>query len=626
MRPCPPLPAVRLGYTARPSVGVPIFTPKGWDNLAQGEALGSRSQINRPSLKGWDKPSVAALQAAFQSGPGPRSVAPGYVVPPLRGEEGFTTLPPKPTKERSPSTARRVKGSSAFLLTLLFLTTPAARADELTPRAKGDLAIKARAILKKHCSECHGGAASRGTVRVLEHPNLVATGPNPVPFVAPKNVEASQVIQFLEDGSMPPGDRPRPSDEEIKVLKDWVAASAPGYPVAFDDQTTLKTIIDDLDQRPDDAPNLRYFSLAHLVRDDAPPPNLRAEEMKLYQALLWCGVKEEDRPQPVDAAATLYRFDISRAKWDRKDLFYRPVRQEKDIKEEKGLYALTLYDLILLEYPHGTRLAADHPLAGRLNQYFGKSGLAVRVPFLRADWVAERLAVKTPLAEDLKSLAALAAKLDDEKWPALGKEDKMPCGPATRPFAGRNPVPAAAKPEAPRPILPLSAWYTGDTGPDKPPFKQLKVEVVDMKGDAVESVKKGAPFRLKVTTENQNVHFVLLAVMSNGLVEIQPTNKGGLLKADDPRPFLTPDTGGAFIITSILTGEAKANEYFVLLASPEPIPEPIRVPVIVRSRHDPTPVCEKEKRFPVSRFLFDTEAKFDPSRVVRKVIPVTVEK
>ena len=46
----------------------------------------------------------------------------------------------------------------------------------------------------------------------------MATGPNPVPFVAPGKVAASQVIQFLEDGSMPPGDRPRPTDEEVNGL------------------------------------------------------------------------------------------------------------------------------------------------------------------------------------------------------------------------------------------------------------------------------------------------------------------------------------------------------------------------------------------------------------------------
>src|SRR5207237_7053334 len=130
---------------------------------------------------------------------------------------------------------------------------------------------------------------------------------------------ASQVIQFLEDGSMPPGDRPRPTDEEVDILKKWVAANAPSYPVAFDDDTTLRVMFDDLETHAADAPHLRYFSFAHLVREDGPVPDLRAEEGKLHRALVGCGVKKP--PEPVDDTATLFRFDTRKAGWDRREQF-----------------------------------------------------------------------------------------------------------------------------------------------------------------------------------------------------------------------------------------------------------------------------------------------------------------
>ena len=175
---------------------------------------------------------------------------------------------------------------------VLLASSAFVRADEpLTRREKGDLAIRARAILKKHCFECHGGPDSRGTIQVLDYSKLVASGPNPVPFVAPNRAKASQIVQFLEDGSMPPGDRPRPTQEEIQTVKDWIGATAPSYPRAFDDRTTLQEILNDLQKHPEAAPNLRYFSLAHLVRDDADLPDLKRIEFNLNKALTWCGVK-----------------------------------------------------------------------------------------------------------------------------------------------------------------------------------------------------------------------------------------------------------------------------------------------------------------------------------------------
>jgi mono/diheme cytochrome c family protein len=506
------------------------------------------------------------------------------------------------------------------VLLVFFLTSSSlARGDDapkLTHRAKGDLAIQARAILKKHCYECHGGPASRGTITVLEHPRLVATGPNPVPFVAPGKVAASQIVHFLEDGSMPPGDRPRPTDEEIKTVKDWIQAAAPGYPVEFDDRATLDAMLRDLEGRANDAPHLRYFSLAHLIRDDAELPNLKKAEFDLQKALTWCGVAPpagRDPAEPVDDTATLFRLDVRHAGWDTRELFVRMVNTVPD-----GIAPLTPFDLILLEYPHAYGLRGDDRRAKPLGDYFAKAKLTRPVPFLRADWVAQQLAVKAPLAEDLRSLNALAAALKKEDWPRLGKEENMPCGPTPRAFAEKNPVEAAPKPAAVRPVLPHSAWYTGDSQADAPPFT-LKAEAVNMKDEAVTAVKKGDLFRLRVTCDRDNIHFVLLMVWSNGEVVVQPTNKGGFLKAGET--LLAPSNAGAFRITDIITGAPVATEYFVLLASPKPIP----TPVIVQSRHADDPNCRKANKYPVRRFLVDGDANFDPTLVVRRVVPVTVK-
>jgi hypothetical protein len=287
---------------------------------------------------------------------------------------------------------------------------------------------------------------------------------------------------------------------------------------------------------------------------------------------------------------------------------------------KEGLHPLTPYDLILLEYPHGFRLPPGHPQTSRLNQYFKNARQVQPVPFLRADWVAEKLGKDMPLADDLKSLTDLQKSLKKQNSPALGAENNLPCGPETRPFAGVNPVPAALKPEN-NPILPLGAWYSGNCQTEPTPFTG-KAEAVNGKLEPLKTVGKRTPFKLLVTT-NRDIHFVLLMVWSDRTVVVQPTNKEGFIKAGEGQVTLTPKTKGAFFIDDVLTGEQKATEYFVLLASPTELP----TPVIVKSRHAQTENCKDMLRYPISRFFFDPETKkegFDPSRVVRVVIPITV--
>ncbi len=502
----------------------------------------------------------------------------------------------------------------AFLLVVVPAFAPAATPD-LTPREKGDLAIRARDILRKYCHECHAGTPKHGTVAVLDHPKLVATGPHPVPFVAPGDATGSQILHLIEDGSMPPGGKPRPGPDEVATLKKWVAAGAPHFPAAFDDDSTLRAMLDDVAHQPAaDVPHLRYFSFAHLVRDNAPVPDLTAAELELQRGLLRAGVSA--KPVPVDAAATLYRLDIRGTGWENRELFYRATKGAP-----ADVYPLTAHDLLLLEYPHGFGVPADHPEAKRLVGYLAKAKPAWSVPFLRANWVSEALKENSPLADDLRSLADLSESLRKQGDPALDKGEKLPCGPKTRAFAGRNPVPPATRPESPSPLLPLSAWYVGDCRVEPPPFK-LTAAVVDPGGTVLKAVTDKTPFRLKVTTD-RDVRFVLLMVWADGTVALQPTQANGLLKAGET--FLAPADSGAFQIAGVLTGESKGTEYFVFLASPTELP-PV---VIVRSRHASHQACRDEGRFPIYRFLFDPETKppagFDPSRVVRTVLPVTVK-
>src|SRR5262245_53929765 len=130
----------------------------------------------------------------------------------------------------------------AFALVFAFAFVAPVAAAEKGHRPRGDLAIKARAILKKYCADCHGETPAPSNLSVLDYKQLIRTG-SPVPFVSLERAKRSQVLEFVEDGSMPPGGRDRPNPDEVRTLKEWVAASAPSFPKAFDDRTTLSLLL-----------------------------------------------------------------------------------------------------------------------------------------------------------------------------------------------------------------------------------------------------------------------------------------------------------------------------------------------------------------------------------------------
>jgi len=491
----------------------------------------------------------------------------------------------------------------ALLLAIAALAASTARGADpkgLTPREKGDLAIQARAVLKKYCSECHGEKPKRSQLSVSEYSQVVAEDV-PVPFVAPGNPDGSQIVQFIEDGSMLFCNGDAPTEKELEALKAWIKTQAPSYPKTFDERSTLAVMLDDFDrQDPKVAPFIRYLSVTHLVPDGGEPPNLVAVEKKLQDAFLAASGKKIT-PVPVNDTATVYRFDIRDVGWDTRDLFDRMER-----RQPAGRHPTTIpFDLILLEYPHPFALAEDDPLAARLRKFFTAARQPRPVPFLRADWLGDVLAKGKPLAADLNSLIQLSE--------VLAKKGEA-CGPLGRPFANAQAVKSA--------FPPFSAIYSGDCSKEEAPFK-LEFDVVDenQKVKPNRKVVVDEPFKLRVLADRE-VSFILLNVLADGELRLQPVAGGTKLKAGEPR-FLHPENSESFSVSSILSGKDSATEYFILIASTGELP----VPTLIRSRHADSFECREKGHAPVWRFVFDHTGPgeaFDPSRAVRKVIPLTI--
>ena len=88
-----------------------------------------------------------------------------------------------------------------------------------------DLAAKARRVFEANCHRCHGkdGAVEGGLNYVTDLGKLVARKK-----VVPGDADGSRLFRRVDDGTMPPeGESPRPTAEDVTILKKWIEAGAP---------------------------------------------------------------------------------------------------------------------------------------------------------------------------------------------------------------------------------------------------------------------------------------------------------------------------------------------------------------------------------------------------------------
>jgi len=454
------------------------------------------------------------------------------------------------------------------MVAILFL--PSAVRGE-SPRERGDLAIRARAILKTHCSECHrpGGQS----FDMLDHAALV--GPHPIPFLNVKKSGRSQIIEFLKDGSMPPGGKPRPSAADIEALEAWIAAGAPAYPKNLDD-ATVATIVE-LDWRSrKPAENERYISFANRV--EAGAIGLKDDESKLRAALQAATTEKRTvQLEPVDPAGIVYRLDAKKLGWLEPDFFH-----EIGLNRQPGsVVEFVAWDLLQIEYP----FPAVDP--ARFQKLAPRRPFAPSQPVLRGDWLLEALAAGSPLAADLRAMAELA----DSK-------DGMALGPKLTTATWVTP---SAK-DVPPPLL---AWYSGG----RPGPFEVQFAVKDRTPPF--TAKAGDKLPL-IATADRTARAMLFSILPDSTV--QPlTRMETILKRGEPFGFnpvsLTPP--GAV---------TEWRERFVLLAAENDLPKF----TLIRSSHQED-ITVKD-RAPIWRIVVNREGNPDLARITSQKLEVKVLK
>ena len=257
-----------------------------------------------------------------------------------------------------------------------------------------ETASKVLDVFKEHCTSCHGKVNPQSGLNVLSHKALMGTTlmDDESLAVVPQDLAKSELWQRVsstdDDVVMPPGERL--SEEELGYIQKWIEGGADEFPAAEIKRPFVSTldvyqaIETDIKQHlPDEARDLRYFSVQHLHNNpevsEADLRTFRAALSKLLNGLSW--ESSIVLPQPIDQHKTILRVNLADLGWDQNRLWRR----------------------LLQMYPYGLshENSRDTKLATAAASVYQATGS--RIPIVRADWFVATSAVP-PLYHDLLQL------------------------------------------------------------------------------------------------------------------------------------------------------------------------------------------------------------------------------
>jgi len=311
----------------------------------------------------------------------------------------------------------------------------------------------------------------------------------------------------------------------------------------------------------------RYAALGHLLAPAKSSADLDAALGRLAdaEAELHAAVKPTGGAKslvPVDAAATVFRFDLRDVEWHHTGLF----KPQTDVNDT---YPMIPFDLIWLENPHAVGPApptaeARDAVADMNPHHRDVTPNPFRPQlFVRGDWLAGQLRTgdkPTPLAEELAALVALGRVKDNEVQRKLLK------GPKPRPFS-------VAKSDPPAPV---TSWYTREAVTPADGLTLTVAATLDAK-PLPEKLPDDADIRIEVTVNRPGViqlTYLAPTDFARGWTATAETlTAGGEPKANAKTVLATNPTNN-FALT------AAGVQHYVVFAAPTAFK-----PVVVRSAH-----------------------------------------
>jgi mono/diheme cytochrome c family protein len=305
----------------------------------------------------------------------------------------------------------------AVLFAAIGATWCSSLADPAAPHDPDTLVVRSRAILHRHCSECHGHPRPPGdALQVLALSKLDVERH----IVAPSQPESSTLYHLVRDGSKPPGTRDKVSEKELELLHDWIARGAKtDFPADLGDGYVRSCILQDLDKLPTGVrpQDVRYLSLTHLLHDPEAAAMLKPHQDALGLLQRFFAPGKPDALVPVDLTGTVYRMNLRDFGWDKKP-FKKIIAGKPPVDSP-----VNLFDLVLLEYPYATIPEDSETFDQLAREFLDKAGQVRPVTHVRADWLVWMLTPRQvepwPLAEDIPKALGKEAPLEAETLPGL---------------------------------------------------------------------------------------------------------------------------------------------------------------------------------------------------------------
>src|SRR5215207_8174758 len=103
------------------------------------------------------------------------------------------------------------------LLAALAFSTLAGPTAADAPSETDRLAGQAQDILGRHCRACHSATGSRAGLNVFDRKQLLERG-----LINVRDPGASELLDLVQSGSMPPGTNRKVSVGDQEILRNWI--------------------------------------------------------------------------------------------------------------------------------------------------------------------------------------------------------------------------------------------------------------------------------------------------------------------------------------------------------------------------------------------------------------------
>ena len=87
-------------------------------------------------------------------------------------------------------------------------------------------------ILQTYCSKCHGPESLKGELDLSQPRSILKGGESGEPAIVTGKAEESPLYRLLASGEMPPNDLPRPTHQQVELIKSWIDAGAAGLGIS----------------------------------------------------------------------------------------------------------------------------------------------------------------------------------------------------------------------------------------------------------------------------------------------------------------------------------------------------------------------------------------------------------